>query len=172
MDTRNHILSLTLSFLTSQPHLTLQTTSLSLTHSLPLVFMPLSSLGFLWVSLSSQCQLMFLPLPSASLLFFVGVPGPFSHFTYSSAALLFFFFPHDFDHHLCPGLKSLYLGLISTCLQGLSTDTSVQLNNLELNSPAFPSTQPKTSKPFLWHTTQFTHHTLFSLFKQLPVFSL
>lgn len=102
-------MSLNLSFLTSQPHLTLQTRFFSLTHSLPLVFMPLLSPGFLplfecsFLPSVRWCFFLCPVLSCCSLLGFQA--GRFSHSIHSCAAISFF--SHGFDHRLCLGLKSL-----------------------------------------------------------------
>ena len=93
---------------------------------------------FLWVLFPSHCWLMFLPLPTPSLLFFLEVLGWSLLSLHTLFCHYLIFFSHGFDHHLCLGLRSLPWTHINLPTD-MSKDISVQHTQ---NSRALAPTQP------------------------------
>lgn len=170
-------ISVTLSSLTCQPHLTLLTTLFSLTHSLPLAFMPPFSLGLppcLWVLLPSQCLLMSLPpLLTPSLLVFLRVLG-WSLFSLHTVFFRHLIFSHRFNHYLHSDDAQIhtdsYPPAYWACLQTPQftvSRTKLSISHWHTCSPFHPAF---TKAPSLSFHTPFPRSlaTLFSWFKQLP----
>ena len=129
---------------------------------------------FLWVLFPSHCWLMFLPLPTPSLLFFLEVLGwsLLSLHTLFCHCLIFFLMVLT---TICALDSDLYLGLISTCL--LTCLRTSQFNIPRTHVLSLPPSLCKPPRPYLSHTTRslttlcsqcLSNYPLSSLFSTVP----
>lgn len=118
-------------------------------------FMPMSPLGFLPPYLSASSFSVSVDVSSSSVHFFhVVLPWGFRLIPFLTPYIIFQLYHFLFSWFSPPSVpwtqistldSNLYLGLMSTCLLGMSTDRSThsELNSSFLpDTPALPSTQP------------------------------